>query len=69
MSRDEALFEELLALRWRPTPQGKVQLERKDDLRSRLGRSPDRADAVAMVFTERKTTPLTWGSNIGFRGF
>lgn len=47
---DERLFEELLALRWRPTSQGQVQLETKDDLKARLGRSPDRADAVAMCF-------------------
>lgn len=51
---EEELFEELLALRWRPTAGGKVQLERKEDLRSRLGRSPDRADAVAMAFAAPK---------------
>lgn len=42
---DEMLFDELLALRWRPTPDGKVQLESKEELKGRIGRSPDRADA------------------------
>lgn len=53
LPRDEELFKELLALRWRPNPSGKVQLERKKDLRSRIGRSPDRADAVAIAFAPR----------------
>lgn len=46
---DEKLFEELLAFQWRPTPDDRVQLEAKADVKGRLGRSPDRADAVAMV--------------------
>lgn len=50
MPREEELFEELLALRWRPTPRGQVQLEAKTDVKGRLGRSPDRADAVSMAF-------------------
>lgn len=53
LPRDEQLFEELLAMRWRPTPAGKVQLERKEDVKSRIGRSPDRADAVAMCLDHR----------------
>ena len=47
--QDEKLIEELLALRWREVG-GKIQLEPKDRLKSRLGRSPDRADALAMAF-------------------
>jgi phage terminase large subunit len=49
--RDERLFDELAALKWTTTSEGKVKLESKDDLRARLGRSPDRADAVAMLFS------------------
>lgn len=45
---DPELREELLALRWRPTSDGRVQLEAKRDLKSRLGRSPDKSDAVVM---------------------
>ena len=46
---DERLMDELIATRWRPTPEGKVRIEAKDDLKARLGRNPDRADAVAMA--------------------
>jgi len=50
LPRDDLLFDELLAIRWRPTSDGKIQVELKDTLRARLGRSPDRADAVTMAF-------------------
>ena len=49
LPRDQALWDELLALKWFPTSDGKVQLERKQDLKNRLGRSPDKADAVSMA--------------------
>lgn len=59
LPRDPELFDELLALRWRPTADGKVQMERKADLKSRIGRSPDRADAVAMAFTPQRSFIVT----------
>jgi hypothetical protein len=31
---------------------GKVQIEPKDELRARIGRSPDRVDALAMAFAD-----------------
>lgn len=46
---DPDLFEEMLAIQWRTTANGKIQLESKDDIRARIGRSTDRADAVSMV--------------------
>lgn len=52
LPRDSGLFEELLALKWFPTADGRVQLERKEDMKRRLGRSPDKADAVSMAFGE-----------------
>lgn len=48
LPRDEQLFEELTATQWKPSSTGRIQIESKDDLKARLGRSPDRADAVAM---------------------
>jgi hypothetical protein len=42
------LAEELLAVRWRLSSSGKVQLEHKDATRAALGRSPDYADALVM---------------------
>lgn len=47
------LEEELLALRYRVTPSGQTQLEAKRDLKGRIGRSPDRADALAMLEAAR----------------
>jgi len=47
---DLKLWDELTATRWKVNSAGKVALEPKDDLAQRLGRSPDRADAVAMAF-------------------
>lgn len=49
LPRNQRLLEELTAVRWKVTPAGKVALESKDDLRSRLGRSPDVADSLAMA--------------------
>ena len=51
LPRDEKLIDELLAIRWFATSDGKVQIEAKDQIRARLGRSPDRADATAMAFS------------------
>jgi phage terminase large subunit len=48
---DDKLADELCSMRWRTGMDGKIEIEAKDDLRGRLGRSPDRADAVAMIFS------------------
>lgn len=45
----EALFEELMATKYRINNDGKIQLERKAKIAARVGRSPDRADAVTMA--------------------
>jgi hypothetical protein len=49
---DEELFGELLAVTWKPTASGQIQLEPKEQLKGRLGRSPDRADALTMALGE-----------------
>ena len=46
---DDHLTDELCSTNWRPNSRGKIELEAKDQIRARLGRSPDRADAVAML--------------------
>lgn len=55
LPRDEALAEELLATRWTTNSAGRTILEPKTSIRARIGRSPDRADAVSMV-VERVTS-------------
>lgn len=47
---DPKLVEELAAVRWQVTGSGAVQIEAKSDLKARLGRSPDKADALALSF-------------------
>ncbi len=43
---DDDLRADLSALRYVFTQDGRIQLESKDDVRKRLGRSPDRGDAL-----------------------
>lgn len=50
MAWDEKLADELMDIRWSLSGEQRIQIEGKDQLKSRLGRSPDRADAVSMVF-------------------
>lgn len=50
LPRDEKLFAELVAIRWKPSASGEVQIESQDDLKGHLGRCSDRADAGSMVF-------------------
>lgn len=51
LPQEPELFDELTAIEWRVNSSGKIQLLSKDDLRAKLGRSTDRADAVSMVFS------------------
>lgn len=53
LPRDVALVEELLAQRYTPTADGRVQIEAKHLISSRLGRSPDRADSLVMAWYPR----------------
>lgn len=57
LPNDRALFEELMQIRYFYLGSGALQIESKDDMRKRLGRSPDRADAVV----------LGWWAQIGRR--
>ena len=49
MPDDEMLFEELVSIKSEPTPAGKIIVESKDKMRTRLDRSPDRADAFLLT--------------------
>lgn len=46
---DDELTAELTAPRWEPRTGGKIVVESKDEIRARIGRSTDRADAVVMA--------------------
>jgi hypothetical protein len=45
---DEDLQAELLEMHFKPNSTGQIQIESKEDITQRLGRSPDRADAFVM---------------------
>jgi hypothetical protein len=45
---DDELIADLASIRYEFTQDGRIKLESKDDTRKRLGRSPDRADAVVL---------------------
>jgi hypothetical protein len=46
---DAMLREELLAVSWTTNGSGKIQIEAKDEIRSKIGRSPDRMDVLTMM--------------------
>jgi hypothetical protein len=57
---DRKLATELCSIRWKPTGSGKAQVEAKIDIKKRLGRSTDRADAVAMLALTFKNPNGSW---------
>jgi hypothetical protein len=49
---DETLVGDLVAPHWHVDSRSRIIIESKDDIRRRLGRSTDAADAVVMAFAE-----------------
>ena len=49
---DDELLSELAAVKYKIDARGAIQIESKDDMKKRLGHSPDRADAVVLAFAE-----------------
>ncbi|MGB2865424.1 MAG: hypothetical protein WBC05_18990 [Sedimentisphaerales bacterium] len=49
-ARCDKLVSELAAIEWRVTSTGKIIVEPKEDIKKRLGRSPDHADALALSY-------------------
>jgi len=47
---DDLLIGDLVAPKWNQTSTGKIKVESKDDVKKRIGRSPDSGDAVVMAF-------------------
>lgn len=50
LPKDQSLKEELIAVEYSYNEKGEIMLERKSDLKKRLGFSPDTADAIAISF-------------------
>jgi phage terminase large subunit len=55
---DEYLKQELQEMKYFINARGKIQIESKDDLKDRIGRSPDRADAWVMNVWGRKSSAV-----------
>ncbi len=49
---DEELFDELCSVNKKYDTKGRLLLESKDEVKKRLGRSPDKADAFVLTFAE-----------------
>lgn len=60
---DDELLAELSSVKYKIDSRGRVQVESKDDMKKRLGRSPDKADAVILAFAREGSPPddpLAW---------
>ncbi len=63
---DPQLRSDLAAPTWKLTTRG-IQIESKDDIKKRLGRSPDRGDAVVMALSEgNRAAVIAKGRRSGF---
>lgn len=61
---DTQLLSDLCAARWRPTPRG-IQIEAKDDIKKRIGRSPDRGEAVIYACADELAAVAAGALDIG----
>lgn len=55
---DDLLVGDLTAPKWRVTSAGRVQVESKDEIRKRIGRSTDSADAVIQAYWTPDAEPV-----------
>lgn len=64
LDTDEQLAADLVAPKYHIDSQGRRAVESKDKTKARLGRSPDRADAVLMAFAPAAKTGFSYGPDI-----
>lgn len=60
MDNADTTVAQLLEPRWTVDAQGRIKVEPKDDIRARLGRSPDNADALLLAFYGRSDLAIRW---------
>jgi hypothetical protein len=64
LAMDEELGEELVSVRYLPPESsGKLQIEKKEETRKRLGRSPDLAEAFVLTFAGEAVSALLGSSH------
>lgn len=56
LPRSDTLKADLTVPHWKVLSNGTIQIESKDDIRKRLGRSTDEGDAVVMSFWQGRGT-------------
>ena len=64
--KDEQLADELQAVKYAFVSRGRLKVEPKEDLKKRLKRSPDRADAIAYSYAEPVEEPDFWDCSPDF---
>jgi hypothetical protein len=62
---DDMLLGDLTAPKWKVESNGRIRIEKKEEVKKRLGRSPDKADAVVMAFYD---TPVEDEAFMGSMG-
>lgn len=60
MANADTTVAQLLEPLWQADAQGRVQVEPKDEIRKRLGRSPDNADALLLAFYSAGRPRVRW---------
>lgn len=61
---------ELAAVKYKINSRGQIQIEAKEEMKKRLGRSPDRADAVVLAFAPGKPeTKIVTGGTLISTGY
>lgn len=56
---DDVLAGQLAAIKYQYRSSGQMQIESKEDLKKRVGYSPDRGDAVVYAFADLRSVPLS----------
>ncbi|MFH9073436.1 hypothetical protein [Streptomyces alboflavus] len=60
MENGDTTVAQMLAPLWDVDAQGRIQVEPKDEIKKRLGRSPDNADALLLAFYNGGRTRVRW---------
>jgi hypothetical protein len=60
MDNADTTVAQLLEPRWDVDPKGRIRVEPKDEIRKRLGRSPDNADALLLAFYSAGRPRIRW---------
>ncbi|MEV8402592.1 hypothetical protein [Streptomyces niveus] len=60
MDNGDTAVAQMLEPRWDVDPSGRIRVEKKEEIKKRLGRSPDNADALLLAFYNSGITRVRW---------